>query len=244
VRLTWTTQRGILSERPLEHIDGANATEVLDRWRRSNPWYAHMNAGEFRVQMVMQTDAKPELAITDERILDAIVEACPELALDRSAQPGTTAAARDDALAELSAAARRKREAEDELRRLEVVRSRSVVGDLGESMAAAYYGVELPLPSTPGYDLVDKRDRRIQVRTLHCAAHLRRDLGRMKDPCDALLAIRLNEDYEPAEAIEVARNLLPATGERFRWTRELEENADERITGVELRAAWRGEWTP
>jgi hypothetical protein len=240
MRLTWTTQRDTLGG-GLESIDGANATEVLDRWRRSDPWYSHMSAGEFRVQMVMQTGATPELAITDERILDAIVEACPELELDKTARPGTAAPARDDALAELGAAARRKRQAEDELRRLGVVRSRSVVADLGESMAAAYYGVELEPPGTPGYDLIDKRGRKIQVRTLQSTARVRRDLGRMKDPCDALLAIRLDEDYESAEAIEVARKFLPGPGERFRWTSKLEGNADRRISGVELRAVWRGE---
>jgi hypothetical protein len=46
------------------------------------------------------------------------------------------------------------------------VRSHVLVGDLGERIAATYYRVELLPQFTPGHDLVDRRRRRINVKTL------------------------------------------------------------------------------
>ena len=59
-------------------------------------------------------------------------------------------------MARLRAAERERRAAIDELIRLEAIRSHVLVRDLGELIAARYYGVALPSPFTPGYDLVDQ----------------------------------------------------------------------------------------
>jgi len=66
----------------------------------------------------------------------------------------------------LRAAERAQRAAIENLIGLGVVRSRVLVGDLGEQIAARYYGVELAPVFTPGYDLVDHHGRRVQVKTL------------------------------------------------------------------------------
>lgn len=51
-----------------------------------------------------------------------------------------------------------------ELKRRGVIRSRSLVGEVGEYLAAAMYGGALAAPVTAGYDLVDPAGRRIQVK--------------------------------------------------------------------------------
>jgi hypothetical protein len=72
----------------------------------------------------------------------------------------------DDAMVRLHAPERERRAAIDELIRLRAIRSHVLVGDLGELIAARYYGVPLPSPFTPGYDLVDREGNRVQVKTL------------------------------------------------------------------------------
>ncbi len=66
------------------------------------------------------------------------------------------------AMKRLRAAERERHAAIGDLVRLGAVRSRVLVGDLGEQMAAAYYGVELALQFTPGYDLIDREGRRVR----------------------------------------------------------------------------------
>jgi hypothetical protein len=95
----------------------------------------------------------------------------------------------------LIAAERARREAIAELMKLGVIRSRSLVCDLGEAIAAAYYGVTLAPPATPGYDLETTDGRRVQVKTLRCTAtNVRNSIGVLREPYDVLFAIRLNED--------------------------------------------------
>lgn len=50
-------------------------------------------------------------------------------------------------------------------------------------------------------------------------------MGAMKEPYDALLAIKLSVDYEPLRAIEVPRTVLERHyphGARTSWTKRLE----------------------
>ncbi|MGN6586598.1 MAG: DUF6998 domain-containing protein [Solirubrobacterales bacterium] len=133
------------------------------------------------------------------------------------------------AMEHLCAAERARREAIGELMTLGVVRSRRLVSDLGEALAARYYGVELaPSGNNPGYDLEDTDNRLIQVKTLRSEPNRERTLmGVMKDPYDVLLAIKLSFDYEPLRAIEVPRAVLECHyphGERTSWTKRLESD--------------------
>ncbi|HEX7292427.1 MAG TPA: hypothetical protein VF250_15005 [Conexibacter sp.] len=110
-----------------------------------------------------------------------------------------------DAMARLCAAERDRREAIDDLIALGVVRWRRLVADIGEALAARYYGVPLAANANePGYDLVARDGLRIQVRTLRSEPHRERTvMGVMKEPYDALFAVKLSVDYEP----------LPSKGE-------------------------------
>ncbi|MEA2190246.1 MAG: hypothetical protein QOI73_367 [Solirubrobacteraceae bacterium] len=106
-----------------------------------------------------------------------------------------------------------------------------LVGDLGEQIAARYYGVELAPTFTPGYDLVDNDGRRIQVKTLRGPPTRPRTLiGEVRGPCDVVLVIRLHFDYSPIEAIEmpldVAQAYIGRNG-KVSWTRALV--ADDRV---------------
>lgn len=144
------------------------------------------------------------------------------------------AARKDDASDRLSEAMRRlcdaeraRREAIDDLIELGAIRSRRLVGDLGEALAGRYYGVELAAnANTRGYDLETKDGRRVQVRTLRSEPHRERTvMGVMADPYDVLLAIKLTNDYEPIRAIEVPRSVLERYyphGARTHWTKRLE----------------------
>src|SRR4051812_7992905 len=105
----------------------------------------------------------------------------------------------------LRAAERERHAAIGDLKRLGVVRSRVLVGDLGEALAAAYYGADLAPQFTEGYDLIDRHGRRVQVKTLRgTPTRPRTIIGEIRQPCDVVLAIRLDFDYSPAEAIEFA----------------------------------------
>jgi hypothetical protein len=143
------------------------------------------------------------------------------------------------AMRRLREAERERRAAITELRALGALRSRGLVADLGERLAAEYYGVPLAPPSTPGYDLITRDGRKIQVRTLWSTPLNRlTSMGVMKEPYDTLLAIRLDEDYSPTLAIEVARAVLEdhyPHGTRTSWTMRLERDGRvRRITPEEL----------
>lgn len=116
----------------------------------------------------------------------------------------------NDALERLRVAERERRRAIDDLVRLGFVRSHRFVADIGEALAAAFYGVPLAENANePGYDLVTRDGKRVQVRTLRSEPHRERKvIGRMKDPYDVLFAVKLSFDYEPLRAIEVPRTVL------------------------------------
>lgn len=129
------------------------------------------------------------------------------------------------AMRRLQAAERERRAAIEELIQLGAVRSHVLVGDVGERVAAEYYGVGLLPQFTPGHDLVDRRDRRVDVKTLRSTPERPRTIiGQLKRPCDLVFALRLHYDYTPAEALEIpielAETYLGANG-KLSWTQKL-----------------------
>jgi Family of unknown function (DUF6998) len=148
----------------------------------------------------------------------------------------------DDAMVRLRAAERERRAAIDELIRLGAIRSHVLVGDLGELIAARYYGVALPSPFTAGYDLVDRQGNRVQVKTIRATpTRPRTIIGEVRDPCDVLLAIRLDFDYAPTEAPEIPRAVADqfvGKNGKVSWTHKLVANPDVRhISAEELVAS-------
>lgn len=132
-----------------------------------------------------------------------------------------------EAMGRLCEAERARREAIDDLIQLGVVRSRRLVADIGEALASRFYGAPLVTNANePGYDLVAPDGRLVQVRALRSEPHRERTLmGVMKEPYDALFAVKLSVDYEPLRAIEVPRAVLEAHyphGARTSWTKRLE----------------------
>src|SRR5213082_2926631 len=88
-------------------------------------------------------------------------------------------------------------------------RSRGLVGEYGELLAAALYDVPLSTSSKPGYDLEVPDLGLVQVKTLRSTPGNRRtSMGPMKDPYDVLLAIRLNADYQPEAAWQIPRAIV------------------------------------
>jgi hypothetical protein len=145
------------------------------------------------------------------------------------------------AMARLRAAQRERRAAIEELIQLGAIRSHVLVGDLGEIVAASYYGVKLLPPFTPGHDLVDKRGNRVQVKTLRGTPDRPRSIiGDVRGPCDVVLAIRLDFDYAPTEAIEIPRavaELFLGKSGKVSWTAKLVSHPEVRhITAAELEA--------
>ena len=63
------------------------------------------------------------------------------------------------AMKRLNAAETAKREAVRELMEIGAIRSWGLVADLGEAIAARYYGVDLAPPSTAGYAVMPGRSR-------------------------------------------------------------------------------------
>jgi hypothetical protein len=115
------------------------------------------------------------------------------------------------------------------LKELGYIRGRGLVGEIGERIAAAWYGVELAPPSQPGYDLV-WNGQRIQVRTLLMTPENHRTtLGTPKEPFDLLFALRIDATFIPLEAIEVPKAVLAEYygGGRASWTKRLA--ADPRV---------------
>jgi hypothetical protein len=124
-------------------------------------------------------------------------------------------------------------------------RSRGLVGEYGELLAAAIYDVPLPPSSPPGYDLEVPGMGLVQVKTLRSTATNRRtSMGVMKDPYDVLLAIRLDANYQVECAWQVPRTtveLIYAHGSRTSLTAKLLAGPDVvRIPQATVIAAARG----
>ena len=144
------------------------------------------------------------------------------------------------AMQRLNAAERARRDAIEDLIRLGVVRSKRLVADLGEEIAARFYGVPLAdNANEPGYDLIARDGRRIQVRALRSTPTRERSVMQaMKEPYDALFAVKLTVNYEPLRAIEVPRDVLECHyphGSVTHWTKRLEaDDGVRRIARHEL----------
>jgi hypothetical protein len=109
-------------------------------------------------------------------------------------------------------------------------------------------GVELLPQFTPGHDLVDRRGRQIDVKTLHATPHMARTIiGEPKRPCDVVLALRLHYDYTPAEALEIPIELAEAyigANGKVSWTQKLvSEPAVVRLDSAQLARGDR-RWSP
>jgi hypothetical protein len=142
------------------------------------------------------------------------------------------------AMERLRRAERARHDAITDLIKLGAVRSRTLVGDLGEQLAADYYGVELEPPSTPGFDLRRPDRQRVQVRTLRATpGNFRTTVGVLSQPYDFVFAIRLDQNYSPLSAIEVPRVVVEEYFGRGRvtWTKRMENDPRvRRIEGAEL----------
>jgi hypothetical protein len=150
--------------------------------------------------------------------------------IDVVSEPDPDAVA--DAFARLHAADQDRDRAIADLVALGFVRSKVFVGDLGELIAARYYGVDLAPLFTEGYDLVSPDGRRVQVKALRGDNGKRTIVARtpLPETCDTLFAIRLYDDYTPREAIEADRVVcLEHFGARgVHWTKRFA--ADPRVT--------------
>lgn len=104
-------------------------------------------------------------------------------------------------------------------------RTRGLVGEYGELLAAALYDAPLPVSSQAGYDLEVPGLGLVQVKTLRSTpGNDRTSMGPMKDPYDILLAIRLSADYHPKAAWEIPRatvELIYSHGSRTSLTGKL-----------------------
>lgn len=94
-----------------------------------------------------------------------------------------------------------------ELRRRGAIRTGNHVGDLGESLIARCEGVELPPASTKGYDVLTRKDERIQVKTMRRRSDQRypgRAFVRLHpafaDGWDAVAVVALSDRFRPERA--------------------------------------------
>lgn len=136
------------------------------------------------------------------------------------------------AMETLLQAERDRHAAISELKALGAIRSRSILGEIGEEMAAAYYQAERALGSNPGYDIVLSDGTRVRVKTLRSTPTNRRtSIGVLQPDYDKLLAIRLNADYEPCDVIEVPKEVVQEHfGQgRVSWTRRLERDPRTKV---------------
>lgn len=124
-------------------------------------------------------------------------------------------------------------EAGERLRAAGLLRSNSLVGDVGEWIAARYYGVQLAQTRTQGYDLITSDGRRVQVKTLKDGNDGRRtEAGQVLGPCDTVMLIRLAPSYVPVEALEFPFTVvLDVYGTKpVRWSRRFA--ADPRVRTI------------
>ncbi len=126
------------------------------------------------------------------------------------------------AIARLTIVERARLEATETLKEIGVIRGCRLADDVGEAIAAVFYDVQLP--ATSGFDLETRDGARVRVRALHCTGKRPRvAIGILREPYDLLLALRLNADYAPREAIEVPREVVQEYQRhgRLNWTKRL-----------------------
>ncbi|MFC8411505.1 DUF6998 domain-containing protein [Arthrobacter sp. NPDC057259] len=93
-----------------------------------------------------------------------------------------------------------------ELKRRDLVRTRSTVGDFGEYLAVAMYGGALSPKGSAGYDLIDSKGRKVQVKTRSADVDLssRKFAGLGKGGFEVCLFLCLTtSSYRPHLAREV-----------------------------------------
>ena len=142
-------------------------------------------------------------------------------------------------MAKLRRAEKRRSEAIEDLKDLGVVRNRGFVGAYGEELAKRYYRVrKLEPPSNAGFDLVRRDGQRVQVKTLRSTpTNPRSTIGVLQPDYDVLLAIRLDADYKPVEAIEASKEVVERHFGRGRvtWTKTFAaDDAVQEITAEQL----------
>ena len=128
-----------------------------------------------------------------------------------------------------------------ELTRRRIIRTRSLVGDVGEYLAAGMYGAALAAPVTAEYDLTDTSGRRIQVKTRAFATDpgSRRFNGLEDGGFDAVLFLALDPaTFEPFRAREVPASrvgeLVAARPRGLRYPHIEDEGLD--VLGLALAA--------
>lgn len=125
----------------------------------------------------------------------------PSAATRKKAAVQTPGLRREDllrAIAQLTVAERARLEATEVLMKMGLRTGRRH----RPAIAAVFY--EVALPKSGGSDLETREGLRVSVRSLHCTGNGRRTaIGILPDGCDLLLALRLDADYAPQEAIEV-----------------------------------------
>jgi hypothetical protein len=125
-------------------------------------------------------------------------------------------------------------QAGERLKAAGLLRTNNLVGDVGEWIAARYYGVQLARTVTRGYDLTTQDGRRVQVKTLKDGNDGRRvEAGTVLGPCDLVLLIRLAPDYAPLEAIEVDFDVVQEVfgAGPVRWSEKFA--ADPRVRSIQ-----------
>src|SRR5213079_3137352 len=118
---------------------------------------------------------------------------------------------------------------------LGVLRSTSVVGDIGEWLASAYYGAPREPHSNPGFDLRvsvgSEEAKLIEVKTLRQNAedsYRRGSMGQITDGFTHLFAIRLLPSFLPEVAFEIPRDVIAThcPSGRMNLSRAIEKAAD------------------
>ncbi len=117
-------------------------------------------------------------------------------------------------------------------------RSRGLVGEYGEMIVAAYYGVEAAGPSQKGFDL-EAEGEQIQVKTLRSTpGNERTSMGVLTEPYSLLFALRLRADFTPKVAYKIPRAVVEAVyppGTRTSLTKKLlEDSTVKTVTEEEL----------
>ncbi len=90
-----------------------------------------------------------------------------------------------------------------------------ITGEVGEYLAAQHLGLELADARTPGYDAIDPRGRRIQVKARSIPKGKRltgQRLGsiRLEHDWDAVFLVLMDELFEPKGIYEADRSAIEA----------------------------------
>lgn len=97
-------------------------------------------------------------------------------------------------------------EAEAALRKMGVLRSRNLVGDLAEWIACQELGLTRVPASRKGYDATDAQGRRVQIKGVRLPNRQPGALRQLdQDPFDRLVIVVLAEDLQTHTIVEMTR---------------------------------------